>query len=134
MADFKQEELSHGLIVEITSDEQWKDIQKQQEENKNQPRVAQVIDFYTTWCGPCKKLAPFLVQLASNEKYVHQIQFYKVQADQEEVKELVNKYEVTSFPTVVCLHGEKGIIKIKGYADKPEFQKEFIKIMDKLVE
>ena len=38
-----------------------------------------IIDFYTTWCGPCKRLAPVLEELA--EKYCDQIVIYKVDTE-----------------------------------------------------
>ena len=40
-----------------------------------------VIDFYTTWCGPCKMMAPVVESLAG--KYAGKIDFYKVDIDQE---------------------------------------------------
>ena len=40
-----------------------------------------IIDFYATWCGPCKMTAPIIERLA--RKYKGQIDFYKVDIDQE---------------------------------------------------
>ena len=41
-----------------------------------------LIDFYATWCGPCKMLAPVLDELA--EEYDGKIDIYKIDVDQEE--------------------------------------------------
>ena len=43
-----------------------------------------VIDFYTTWCGPCKRLAPIMEEMS--QKYCDQVIFYK--ADTEREREL----------------------------------------------
>lgn len=54
-----------------------------------------VVDFYATWCGPCKMLAPVIDALA--EKY-SDVTFLKVDID--EVSDLAETYWITSIPTV----------------------------------
>ncbi|MCF0186480.1 MAG: thioredoxin [Bacteroidaceae bacterium] len=62
-----------------------------------------IVDFYATWCGPCKKLAPIMEKLA--KKYKGQISFYKVDVDKQE--ELSGTYGIQSIPTVFfCANGE----------------------------
>ncbi len=56
-----------------------------------------VIDFYTTWCGPCKRLAPVLEQLA--EKYDGIIDFYRVDAEKQAT--LSTLFNVKAYPTLV---------------------------------
>ena len=67
-----------------------------------------VIDFYTTWCGPCKMMAPVVESLA--EKYADKIDFYKVDIDQE--SELASVFGISSIPTFL-------FIPVKG---KPSVQ------------
>ena len=67
-----------------------------------------VIDFYTTWCGPCKMMAPVVESLA--EKYAGKIDFYKVDIDQE--SELASVFGISSIPTFL-------FIPVKG---KPSVQ------------
>jgi thioredoxin len=55
-----------------------------------------IIDFYATWCGPCKKLTPTMEELS--KKYEGKIKFYKIDVDKE--KELANAFEVESIPTI----------------------------------
>ena len=67
-----------------------------------------VIVFYTTWCGPCKMMAPVVESLA--EKYAGKIDFYKVDIDQE--SELASVFGISSIPTFL-------FIPVKG---KPSVQ------------
>ena len=70
-----------------------------------------VIDFWATWCGPCKKMAPLFEQWA--EKYKDRIIFLKVNADKE--KELCNKFKVNALPTFIFLPvGGRPIIEVRS--------------------
>lgn len=62
-----------------------------------------VIDFYTTWCGPCKRLAPIMEELA--QEYKGKIYIYKVDTERE--RELANAFGISSIPTLLfCPKGE----------------------------
>lgn len=54
-----------------------------------------VIDFYATWCGPCKAVAPILEEFS--ERYKGQIDFYKVDVDAEPA--LSQLFGIRSIPT-----------------------------------
>ena len=54
-----------------------------------------VVDFFATWCGPCKMLAPVLEQAADQIK---DVTFYKVDIDEEQ--ELTNQFKIMSVPTL----------------------------------
>lgn len=53
------------------------------------------VDFYAQWCGPCKRIAPFIEKLS--EQYGDKFVFLKVDVD--EVGECIKDYNVTSLPT-----------------------------------
>jgi len=55
-----------------------------------------IIDFYATWCGPCKMVAPILDDLA--KEYDGQIYIYKVDVDAEQ--EIAAAYGIQSIPTI----------------------------------
>ena len=50
-----------------------------------------IIDFYTTWCGPCKRLAPIMDELS--QTYCDQVKFYK--ADTERERELAYVFQIS---------------------------------------
>lgn len=56
-----------------------------------------LIDFYASWCGPCKALAPVLDELSM--EYAGRVDIYKVNVDDEE--ELAALFKVRSIPTLL---------------------------------
>lgn len=56
-----------------------------------------IIDFYTTWCGPCKRLAPIMDSLS--HVYDGRVLFYK--ADTERERELAYVFRIESIPQVL---------------------------------
>jgi thioredoxin len=58
-----------------------------------------IIDFYATWCGPCKAVAPVLEDLA--KEYEGKIYIYKVDVDQEQ--ELAGIFGISSVPTLLFI-------------------------------
>jgi thioredoxin 1 len=43
-----------------------------------------VVDFWATWCGPCKVISPIFETLSKKEEYAKKIKFYKVDVDEQE--------------------------------------------------
>ncbi len=62
-----------------------------------------VIDFNATWCGPCRKLAPVLEELAA--EYEGRVDFYSIDVDQN--KELAKALEIQSIPYVLFFSPSK---------------------------
>ncbi len=72
-----------------------------------------LLDFFATWCGPCKMLAPILDEIAEERE---DIKVCKVDVDQE--PELAAQYQVVSIPTLFVL--EKGQIVNQSLGAKPK--------------
>lgn len=85
----------------------------------------EVLDFYATWCGPCKQMAPVMEQMES--KYGDKISFRRIDVDQE--KELASQYNIEAIPTLVILSPDKEVIDvIVGYHDAAEIDEIFGKL------
>lgn len=73
-----------------------------------------VIDFYTTWCGPCKRLAPIMEELS--QTYCDQVKFYKVDTERE--RELAGVFRINSIPQVLYIPKEGQPMLLKGLYPK----------------
>ena len=73
-----------------------------------------VIDFYTTWCGPCRKLAPIMEDLS--EQYCGDVVFYKV--DTEKERFLAYFFGINSIPQILFVPKEGKPQLAKGLLPK----------------
>ena len=78
-----------------------------------------VIDFYATWCRPCKMMSPVVEQLAL--KYAGKIDFYKVDIDKE--SELAAVFGIQSIPTFLFIPVKGNPSAQMGAMEKEEFEK-----------
>lgn len=67
-----------------------------------------VVDFWATWCGPCRMLAPVLAEFA--EKHADEVKVGKINVDEE--SQLAERFEIEVIPTLYVF--EKGKIKNKS--------------------
>ncbi len=58
-----------------------------------------VVDFYATWCGPCKMVAPIMDEMA--QKYNGKVDFYKIDVDKQQ--ELSRVFGIRSIPTLLFI-------------------------------
>ncbi len=77
-----------------------------------------VVDFWATWCGPCKKIGPFIEELA--EEYKDQAVIGK--CDVEENDDLAMRFGVRNVPTVLFIKGGEVVDKQVGAAAKSVFE------------
>ena len=77
-----------------------------------------LVDFFATWCGPCKMIAPVIEELA--EKYEGKVKIRKVNVEEE--NELAMKYEISSIPTLVLFKEGKVVNTKIGLCSKSEIE------------
>ena len=75
-----------------------------------------VVDFFATWCGPCKKLSPTLDEVS--EEYGDRVNIVKVDVDESE--DLAMTYGIRSVPTVLFFKKGQQVDKFVGALPKSE--------------
>ena len=73
-----------------------------------------LIDFYASWCGPCKMIAPILDELAA--EYAGEIYIYKIDTEQEQ--ELAAAFGIQSIPTLLLVPMNENPQIIRGALPK----------------
>ena len=76
-----------------------------------------LVDFFATWCGPCRMLAPVLEDVSGETS----AKIYKVDIDENE--ELSRKYGIMVVPTMIVFVNGKPVEKFTGYMQKEEILK-----------
>ncbi|PSB03659.1 thioredoxin [Merismopedia glauca] len=76
-----------------------------------------VVDFTATWCGPCRKVAPLLEQLAT--EYQNQLKVVKVDVDQNKVN--AKKFGIKSIPAVLIFKSGELVETLVGIAPYEKF-------------
>ncbi|KAK7047449.1 hypothetical protein VNI00_006680 [Paramarasmius palmivorus] len=65
-----------------------------------------IIDFWATWCGPCKIISPIFEQLSNQAQFAESVEFYKVDVDAQE--DISAEVGVRAMPTFVAFkNGQK---------------------------
>ncbi len=76
--------------------------------------VPVLVDFWASWCGPCKMLSPIISQLA--DEYAGKVKVCKVNVDEQPM--LANRYQIQSIPTMYFFKNGKIVDKSIGFKPK----------------
>jgi thioredoxin 1 len=96
-------------------------ITKENIESLKSGNLPLVIDFWATWCGPCRMVAPIISELA--EKYDGKIVVGK--CDVEECEELAEEFNIRNIPTVLFFKNGEVVDKLVGAVPKDKFIEKF---------
>ena len=88
------------------------------EEEVLKSEVPVLVDFYATWCGPCKMIAPVISKIA--EEYKGKVKVGKVNVDEE--NELAIKYKIQNIPTLILFKNGKPVNSLIGLNSKSEIE------------
>ncbi|KAG0582914.1 hypothetical protein KC19_3G095300 [Ceratodon purpureus] len=104
----------HGSTTIILNKSQW---EAKLEEAKARRKIV-VVDFFASWCGPCRIMGPIFIELS--KKYESNLIFCKVDVD--EVADVTTEWEIRAMPTFLFINNGKQIDKVVG-ANKDELEK-----------
>ncbi len=72
-----------------------------------------VLDFYATWCGPCKRMDPIMKEL--DKKYKDRVDFYKIDVDKSQVDDALG---IAAMPTYLFIKNSSNLEQIEGAMSK----------------
>ena len=78
-----------------------------------------LVDFFATWCGPCKMLAPVLEDIAAS--YAGAAEIYKVDIDENDA--LTSAYGIEVVPTLILFHKGEIVARTSGFRSKGDLAK-----------
>ena len=74
-----------------------------------------LLDFWATWCGPCRMVAPILEEIAAERE---DVVIGKIDVDKE--MELAMQFKIVSIPTLIVMDKGQEVAKTVGYCPKEE--------------
>lgn len=73
-----------------------------------------LVDFFATWCGPCKMLSPILKEV--KDQLGEQISIIKIDVDKNQ--QVASQYQVRGVPTMILFQNGKQLWRQSGVVDK----------------
>ena len=77
-----------------------------------------LLDFWATWCGPCRMIAPFVEEIAQENEH---ITVGKIDVDEEAA--LAARFGIVSIPTLIVMEKGQVVDKLVGYRPKTDIEK-----------
>ena len=113
-------------VVELTTEEFCKSVYNiNNEDGEYLGSIPAIVDFNATWCGPCRRIAPILEELAA--EYAGKIVIYAVDVDK--CPEIAQKFEISSIPAIMYIPTKGKPQMTVGSRDKATFKEEIQTIL-----
>lgn len=79
-----------------------------------QSAIPVIVDFYATWCGPCRAMKPVLEKLSTEANGA----FSVVAVDVDECPDLASEFSISSIPTIMVFKNGKSVATLVGLQNK----------------
>ncbi|AGX42044.1 thioredoxin [Clostridium saccharobutylicum] len=84
-----------------------------------------LVDFFATWCGPCKMLAPVLEGLSSEMEGKAKI----IKVDIDQSPDLADQFQISSVPTMIVFKDGQKADMLVGFLPKERIQESILKLI-----
>ena len=115
------QEKADAKVISLTYNEFVKKVwnfEKDPNTFKYEGKLPCVVDFYATWCGPCRKVSPIMEKIA--KEYDGMLIVYKIDVDKE--LKLASTFSVRSIPTVLFIPMEGQPMKQVGALSEQQYK------------
>lgn len=120
-ANIFAQEKKETKVINLTYNEFVKKVwnfEKSPDTFKYEGELPCVVDFYATWCGPCRKVSPIMEKIA--KEYDGMLIIYKIDVDKE--PKLASTFSVRSIPTVLFIPMEGQPMKQVGALSEQQYK------------
>jgi thioredoxin 1 len=108
------------MVIELSQDNFDKEV--------NQSTTPVIVDFWASWCGPCKTMTPLFEELSS--EYEGKLKFGKLST--EDHPDLASEHGITGIPCFIVFNGGKEVDRVIGANPKAEFKQKIDEILIKV--
>lgn len=140
-SDIQTSRHSESDNLEISPSENLSDIKEQQQPKTETTGIVSaiseqeflkldkkgvvVLEFYTTWCGPCRKQTTIMGRLAKDNP---QVRFFKIDAEQ--APQLDTQFRIDAVPVIIVFKDGQVTALLKGLQSKKVIEEKLMKLME----